>query len=233
MIGFHTYVWRDSGFMNRQTRIIALLAGAIVAGSSLLGYGGTAMAASPPTLKAGSAGSDVADLQFRLQTLYYFKGTITTTYGMTTRSAVIAFQKAHGLQTDGIAGPATWSTLKKLTVNKPELSKLARIIYSEARGEVYKGQVAVGAVVMNRLKSPLFPKTVTDVIFAPFAFAAVADGQYWLLPDNTAFLAAKDAVRGWDPTKNALYYYNPATAKSQWMLARKVTTKIGNHVFAV
>ncbi|QHW34688.1 spore cortex-lytic enzyme [Paenibacillus rhizovicinus] len=219
--------------MNRQKRFITLLAGVLVAGSSLLSYGNTAMAASPPVLKTGSQSGDVADLQFRLQTLNYFKGAITTTYGMTTRSAVMNFQKANGLKVDGIAGPATWSKLKKLTVNKPEMSKLARIIYSEARGEVYKGQVAVGAVVMNRLKSPLFPKTVTDVIMAPLAFAAVADGQYWLLPNNSAFLAAKDAVRGWDPTNNALYYYNPVTAKSKWILSRKVTTKIGNHVFAV
>ncbi|MBM7563176.1 cell wall hydrolase [Paenibacillus sacheonensis] len=219
--------------MNRHKRLTALFAGMLIAGSSLLSFGSPAMAASPTTLKSGSQGGDVADLQFRLQTLGYFKGTITTTYGLITRTAVTKFQKEHGLAADGIAGPATWSKLKKLTVNKPELSKLARIIYSEARGEVYKGQVAVGAVVMNRLQSPLFPKTLTDVIMAPLAFSAVADGQYWLLPNNSAFLAAKDAVRGWDPTKNAVYYYNPTTAKSKWILSRKITTKIGNHVFAI
>ncbi|NBD23293.1 spore cortex-lytic enzyme [Paenibacillus glycinis] len=219
--------------MNKHKRLTAALAGTLVAGCALLGFGGSAFAASAPTLKSGSAGGDVADLQFRLQTLGYYKGSLTTVFGMATRNAVSNFQRDHGLARDGIAGPATWAKLKKLSVNKPELSKLARIIYSEARGEMYKGQVAVGAVVMNRLKSPAFPKTLTGVIFEPYAFAAVSDGQYWLLPDNSAFLAAKDAVRGWDPTKNALYYYNPATAKSKWILTRKITAKIGHHVFAI
>ncbi|SDW12111.1 cell wall hydrolase [Paenibacillus sp. CF384] len=209
----------------------ALVFFVLLSGGSL--YSTQAHAAAAPTLKAGSQGGDVSDLQFRLQSLGYYKDKITTTYGMSTRNAVSNFQRANGLTHDGIAGPRTWAKLKKLSVNKPELSKLARIIYSEARGEVYKGQVAVGAVVMNRLKSPLFPKNLTEVIMQPYAFTAVADGQYWLLPNNTAFLAAKDAVRGWDPTKEALYYYNPITAKSKWILTRKVTTKIGSHVFAI
>ncbi|SEM91890.1 cell wall hydrolase [Paenibacillus sp. OV219] len=217
--------------MFKQRRIAALALVMLVSG--VLAEQVPVTAAAAPVLKQGSKNSDVADLQFRLQTLGYYKDTITTTYGMTTRSSVVNFQKANGIKADGIAGPQTWAKLKKLSVNKPELSKLARIIYSEARGEVYKGQVAVGAVVMNRLQSPLFPKTLSDVIFEPYAFTAVADGQYWLLPNNSAFLAAKDAVRGWDPTKNAVYYYNPTTAKSKWILTRKVTTKIGSHVFAV
>lgn len=190
-----------------------------------------AEAQSPATLKYGSTGVDVPDLQFRLQTLGYFKSTITQTFGMTTRTAVQGFQKANGIASDGIAGPQTWRKLKKLSVSKPELSKLARIIYSEARGEVYKGQVAVGAVVMNRLISPDFPKTLTGVIMEPYAFTAVADGQYWLLPNQTAFKAAREAVKGYDPTKNALFYYNPKTATSDWIRTRKIVTKIGNHVF--
>lgn len=190
-----------------------------------------AEAQAPATLKYGSSGVDVPDLQFRLQTLGYFRASITTTFGMTTRTAVQGFQKANGITSDGIAGPLTWHKLKKLSVSKPELSKLARIIYSEARGEAYLGQVAVGAVVMNRLISPEFPKTLTGVIMEPYAFTAVADGQYWLLPDQTAFSAARAAVKGWDPTKNALYYYNPDTATSDWIRSRKIVTKIGNHVF--
>ncbi|AZN41512.1 cell wall hydrolase [Paenibacillus albus] len=217
--------------MFKQKKMAALAFAMLVTG--VLAEQAPVSAAAAPVLKQGSQSNDVADLQFRLQTLGYYKDTITTKYGMTTRSAVVNFQKANGLKADGIAGPQTWAKLKKLSVNKPELSKLARIIYSEARGEVYKGQVAVGAVVMNRLKSPLFPKTLSDVIFEPYAFTAVADGQYWLIPNNSAFLAAKDAVRGWDPTKNALYYYNPTTAKSKWILTRTVTTKIGSHVFAI
>ncbi|WP_308633824.1 cell wall hydrolase [Paenibacillus silvisoli] len=216
---------------NQKRLAAALVFFVLLSGASL--YGTKTQAAAAPTLQKGSKGGDVADLQFRLQTLGFFKAKITTTYGMATRNAVANFQRANGLKADGVAGPKTWGKLKKLSVNKPELSKLARIIYSEARGEVYKGQVAVGAVVMNRLKSPLFPKTLSAVIFQPYAFTAVADGQYWLLPNNSAFLAAKDAVRGWDPTKEALYYYNPVTAKSEWIRSRKVTTKIGRHVFAI
>ncbi|MBW7453122.1 cell wall hydrolase, partial [Paenibacillus sepulcri] len=123
--------------------------------------------------------------------------------------------------------------LRKVTVSKPELAMLARVIYGEARGEDYKGQVAVGAVVMNRLHSPLFPHSVSEVIMEPHAFSAVADGQYWLIPDETAFKAARDAVRGSDPTHNALYYYNPDTATSKWIFTRKVLEKIGSHSFAV
>ncbi|SFS67747.1 cell wall hydrolase [Paenibacillus sp. BC26] len=218
--------------MVRHKRIAAALVFfVLLSGGSI--FSSESHAAAAPTLKAGSQGGDVSDLQFRLQTLGYYKDKITTTYGMATRNAVANFQRANGITSDGIAGPKTWAKLKKLSVNKPELSKLARIIYSEARGEVYKGQVAVGAVVMNRLKSPLFPKNLTEVIMQPYAFTAVADGQYWLLPNNTAFLAAKDAVRGWDPTKEALFYYNPITAKSEWIRSRKITTKIGSHVFAI
>ncbi|BBH20296.1 spore cortex-lytic enzyme [Paenibacillus baekrokdamisoli] len=191
-----------------------------------------AEAQTPATLKFGSTGPDVPDLQFRLQTMGYFKSPITTTFGMTTRTALQNFQYANGIAKDGIAGPKTWRKLKKLSVNKPELSKLARIIYSEARGEIYAGQVAVGAVVMNRLQSSNFPNTLTGVIMEPHAFTAVADGQYWLLPDPTAFQAARDAVKGWDPSGNALFYYNPNTATSDWVRSLKIIKKIGNHVFA-
>lgn len=174
--------------MFKQKKLAALAFVMLITGGLCFAEQAPVSAAAAPVLKQGSVNNDVADLQFRLQTLGYYKDKISTTYGMTTRSAVINFQKANGIKADGIAGPQTWTKLKKLSVNKPELSKLARIIYSEARGEVYKGQVAVGAVVMNRLKSPLFPKSVTDIIFEPLAFTAVADGQYWLIPNNTAFL---------------------------------------------
>ncbi|MFC0330472.1 cell wall hydrolase [Paenibacillus sepulcri] len=190
-------------------------------------------AVAPKTLQLGSKSQDVPDLQFRLQLLDYFKGALTQSFGKETSQAVMRFQQAHGLSSDGIAGPATWAALRKVTVSKPELAMLARVIYGEARGEDYKGQVAVGAVVMNRLHSPLFPHSVSEVIMEPHAFSAVADGQYWLIPDETAFKAARDAVRGSDPTHNALYYYNPDTATSKWIFTRKVLEKIGSHSFAV
>ncbi|UVI33632.1 spore cortex-lytic enzyme [Paenibacillus spongiae] len=192
---------------------------------------GRAEAAAPATLKYGSTSPDVPDLQYRLQILGYYKPAITKIFGVSTQTAVKQFQKKYGLSADGIVGPRTWSVLKKVSVSKPELSKLARVIYGEARGESYKGQVAVGAVVMNRVQSSKFPNTLHGVIFEPSAFTAVNDGQYWLIPDATAFQAAKDAVKGWDPTGNALFYYNPDTATSDWSRSRTVSKKIGNHVF--
>ncbi|TYP79586.1 cell wall hydrolase [Paenibacillus methanolicus] len=192
-----------------------------------------AHAATPATLQLGSSGVDVPDLQFRLQLLGYYTTTIGTKFNLSTQVAVRHFQRAYGLPVNGIAGPATWTKLKKLTVSKPELAKMARVIYGEARGESYTGQVAVGAVIMNRLQSPLFPNTITGIIMEPYAFTAVADGQYWLLPNQTAFTAARAAVKGSDPTGGALFYYNPVTATSTWMNSRTVTTKIGRHLFTL
>ncbi|ANE47636.1 spore cortex-lytic protein [Paenibacillus swuensis] len=193
----------------------------------------TVEAAAPATLTYGSTANDVPDLQYRLKSLGIFKERVTGYYGTVTTKAVETFQAKSGLRVDGIAGPGTWSVLKKKSVNKYEMDQLAKIIHSEARGEPHKGQVAVGAVVMNRLASPLFPKSVSGVIFQPWAFTAVHDGQYKLIPDNDAYLAAMDAVRGWDPTYNALYYFNPETATSKWIWSRKQTVKIGRHIFAV
>lgn len=109
---------------------------------------------------------------------------------------------------------------------------MAKVIYSEARGEPYKGQVAVGAVVMNRIQSKLFPNNIRNVVFQPGAFSAVDDGQFWLTPNRSAYLAAMDAVRGWDPTYNSLYYFNPNTATSKWIWSRPQKVTIGNHIFS-
>jgi len=186
-----------------------------------------------PVLKIGSEGQDILDLQFRLQTIGYYNLPIDKNFGKATHSAVQRFQKNNGLPGDGVVGPKTWAKLKKLSVNKKELSMLARVIYAEARGEEYKGQVAVGAVVMNRLQSSKFPNTVKGVIMEPNAFSAVKDGQYWLIPNQTAFKAAKAAVKGTDPTGNALFYYNPVISQSAWFKTRTATKKIGNHLFTL
>nr|WP_231637639.1 spore cortex-lytic enzyme [Paenibacillus sp. FJAT-27812] len=190
-------------------------------------------AASPATLKVGSSGPDVPDLQYRLKTLGYFNKDVTTYFGTTTLDSLKRFQKAYGIGVDGVAGKKTWETLKKVSVNKSELDMLARIIYAEARGESYKGQVAVGAVVMNRMASSSFPNSIKGVIEQPRAFTAVDDGQYNLTPDKTAYQAAQEAVKGYDPTNGALYYFNPETATSDWIWSRKQTIKIGRHIFAV
>ncbi|UUZ92967.1 cell wall hydrolase [Paenibacillus sp. P25] len=153
-------------------------------------------------------------------------------YGDRTASAVAKFQQAYGLTPDGIAGDRTWAALKRHSLNRSEVDILAKVIYGEARGESYTGQVAVGAVVMNRIQSGRFGSGIRDVVFEPGAFTAVDDGQYWLTPDRTAYMAAFDAVRGWDPTGGALYYFNPRTATSKWIWSRPQTVTIGNHIFA-
>ncbi len=178
-------------------------------------------------------------IQQKLKELGYYKGSIDGVYGQGTRSAVIAFQKANGLSADGIVGPKTASALG-VTINSEEVAQsgsdlylLAKCVYSEARGEPYEGQVAVAAVVLNRVESPQFPNTIAEVIYQPWAFTAVHDGQINLEPNSTAYSAAKDAMNGWDPTYGCLYYYNPTTATSEWIFSRTTVVTIGKHVFAI
>jgi N-acetylmuramoyl-L-alanine amidase len=184
-------------------------------------------------IQRGSVNGDVWDLQYRLQMLGYYNGKVDGIYGANTSKAVRQFQKAYGLQIDGITGPNTWRVLKKVSVNKAEMQMLAQLVYSEARGEPYEGQVAVAAVALNRIQSKKFPNTLAGVIFEPLAFTAVDDGQFWMTPNKTAYQAAWDAVRGWDPTKNSLYYFNPVTATSKWIWSRTQVKKIGKHIFAI
>ncbi|MGO4787040.1 spore cortex-lytic enzyme [Paenibacillus sp. 2KB_20] len=185
-----------------------------------------------PLLKPGSENGDVWDLQYRLKTLDFYTLPLDGKYGANTKAAVIRFQKEYGVPADGITGAQTWRQLKKYTLNQSEMDIMAKVIYSEARGEPYKGQVAVGAVVMNRIQSSEFPNDIRGVVFQKGAFTAVDDGQYWLTPDRTAYLAALDAVRGWDPTYESLYYFNPKTATSKWIWSRPQVLQIGNHIFA-
>lgn len=189
-------------------------------------------AAASVVLKIGSQNGDVWDAQYRLKVLQYYDGKLDGIYGPITAAAARAFQRDYGLAVDGIIGRQTWRQLKLHSVNLYEMDILAKIIYSEARGEPYIGQVAVGAVVMNRIQSDQFPDTISGVVFQPGAFTAVDDGQYWLRPDATAYYAAMDAVRGWDPTGEALFYFNPDTATSRWIWSRPQTVRIGDHIFA-
>ncbi|MFY0545714.1 spore cortex-lytic enzyme [Brevibacillus sp. H7] len=185
-----------------------------------------------PVLKMGSANGDVWDLQYRLQVLGYYQDKLDGKFGTNTYRAVKRFQRQYGVAPDGVAGPRTWKQLKRFSVSRHEMDMLAKLVYSEARGEPYVGQVAVAAVVMNRLQSNQFPKTVKDIIFEPYAFTAIQDGQFWLRPNRTAYRAAWEAVRGWDPSYGALYYFNPDTATSRWIWSRPQITKIGRHIFA-
>jgi N-acetylmuramoyl-L-alanine amidase len=189
-------------------------------------------ASAAPVLTVGSTSGDVWDLQYRLKTLDYYTQPLDGVYGSQTKAAVAKFQKAYGLSADGVTGTKTWNALKKYTLNIEEMDIMAKVIYSESRGEPYKGQVAVGAVVMNRIQSSQFPNNIKDVVFQKGAFTAVSDGQYWLTPNRTAYLAALDAVRGWDPSTNSIYYFNPDTATSAWIWSRPQNLKIGKHIFA-
>lgn len=178
-------------------------------------------------------------IQQRLKELGYYKGNVDGIYGNKTRSAVIAFQKANGLVADGIVGKKTAKVLgvsifsDNDTGNNSDLYLLAKCVYAEARGESYEGQVAVAAVILNRVKSPDFPNTIAGVIYQPWAFTAVNDGQINLEPDKTAYSAAQDALNGWDPTYGCLYYYNASTATSKWIFTKTTVVTIGNHVFAI
>lgn len=195
-------------------------------------------------IKQGQTGSMVKTIQTKLKKWGYYSGSVDGIYGAQTKKAVMYFQRKNGLTADGIVGA---KTLKALGISMSssststsgsnysdnDLNLLAKLIYGEARGESYTGQVAVGAVVLNRVKSSSFPNTISGVIYQKNAFTAVSDGQINLTPDQTAKKAAKDALNGWDPTNGALYYYNPAIATSSWIFSRKTLTTIGNHVFAV
>ena len=181
----------------------------------------------------GSRGLTVYLIQQRLQEWGYYSGELDGIYGTSTADAVRLFQQNNGLTSDGIAGDSTLSALGIVSQvsQASDLDLLARAIYGEGRGEPYEGQVAIGAVILIRVKSANSPDTVAEVIYQTGAFDAVRDGQINLLPNRTAYLAAIDALNGWDPTGGALYYWNPATATSRWIWSVPITTTIGNHVF--
>lgn len=184
--------------------------------------------------------SQVKTIQTKLKRWGYYTGAVDGIYGPKTKAAVKSFQKKNGLTADGIVGKKTAAALgmslsstDNSSTSNNDLYLLAKCVYAEARGESYTGQVAVAAVILNRVKSASFPNTIAGVIYQPYAFTAVSDGQIKLEPNQTAYNAARDALNGWDPTYGAIYYYNPKTATSKWIYSRKTTIQIGKHVFAV
>lgn len=197
---------------------------------------------SAATLRQGDSGEDVKEVQRKLKQWGYYTGAVDGIYGSGTKQAVLAFQRKNGLAADGICGSQTFAALginnRSTSGSSGKYSSsdkylLAKVIYAEGRGESYTGQVAIGAVVLNRVKSSSFPNSIAGVIYQNNAFTAVLDGQINLEPDATAMRAAQDAMNGWDPTYGAIYYYNPAVATSSWIFSRPTVTVIGKHVFAV
>ncbi|ANY69612.1 spore cortex-lytic enzyme [Paenibacillus sp. BIHB 4019] len=225
------------------------------------------------TLKVGSSGNDVYELQGRLKHLGYFSGKVDGQFGASTKNAVTWFQWKFGMKADGVVGASTklklWEATKawkpaaaesssgqagsgntaapskgggggsslskgnKLGLSANDLKLMANAVYGESRGEPYEGQIAVAAVILNRLQSTSFPNSISGVIFQPGAFTAVADGQIWLTPNETASRAVMDAINGQDPSNGCLYYFNPETATSKWIWTRPQVKTIGKHIFCM
>jgi N-acetylmuramoyl-L-alanine amidase len=222
---------------------------------------GKVYAFSKATLKIGASGNDVKELQGRLAYLGYFKRTVDGQFGYGTFLSLKNFQSAFGMKPDGIAGAKTklklWTATKawkpaaglyktssvvaksvvpannRLGFSQADISLMANAVHGESRGEPYEGQVAVAAVILNRVKNSNFPKTPSGVIFQPGAFTAVSDGQIYLSPNATSKRAVLDAINGWDPTGGCIYYFNPATATNKWIWGRPQIKTIGKHIFCM
>lgn len=197
--------------------------------------------------KQGSQGDEVTQIQTKLKNWGYYSGNVDGIFGEETKNAVISFQQKNGLTADGVVGSAT---LAALGINsssggsessgesgsyggysESDFNLLARVISAESRGEPYEGQVAVGAVILNRIAHPSFPNTLSGVIYQPQAFSCIADGGINAAVADSSYKAAREAINGSDPSGGAIYYYNAAKATSQWIFSRPVITVIGNHRF--
>ena len=185
--------------------------------------------------KRGAYGSVVRQIQEKLQNWGYYAGEIDGVYGSKTEEAVKKFQRNNGLTADGVAGSATLRALgisdSSATSQSVDIDLLARLISAEARGEPYSGQVAVGAVVLNRIEHPSFPGTLSGVIYQSGAFSCLYDGQFDQPVADSAYRAARDALNGWDPSGGAIYYFNPSTATNGWIWSRPHIVTIGKHRF--
>lgn len=195
-----------------------------------------AQSADASLYKRGSSGATVTQIQTRLKSWGYYNYTIDGIYGSRTENAVKYFQRKNGLTVDGQAGDKTLAAMgiyeqQNSSANNGDVYLLARLISAEARGEPYVGQVAVGAVVINRIDHPSFPNSLSGVIYQSGAFSCLDDGQFNQPISDSAFRAAREALNGSDPSGGAIYYFNPATATSSWIWSRPLLTVIGNHRF--
>ncbi|GHH98164.1 spore cortex-lytic enzyme [Neobacillus kokaensis] len=247
--------------MNKKTLFRMIIAALLFCASMPFIQVNKVQAFSNQVIQRGAVGEDVIELQSRLKYIGFYTGKIDGVFGWRTYWALRNFQYEFGLPIDGLAGATTKAKLVKSTkytkgnnaqvnngnanktnnkataVNIPkgfsqnDIRLMANAVHGESRGEPYIGQVAVAAVILNRVNSSSFPNTVSGVIFEPGAFTAVADGQIWLTPNETSKKAVIDAINGWDPTGEALYYFNPATATSAWIWSRPQIKRIGQHIF--
>ena len=230
--------------MKRQKkRLCALLCTILLLNTLVLAFAQSALAVS---YRQGDSGSAVTTIQTKLKRWGYFDGPVDGIYGSKTSKAVRSFQRKNGLTADGVAGPATLKALgmEQTSQNSGssqtgssggnasgDVALLAKVISAEARGEPYDGQVAVGAVILNRIAHPSFPNTLAGVVYEPGAFTCMVDGQIDQPIADSAYQAARDALNGADPTAGAIYYFNPDTATSAWIWSRPLITVIGRHRF--
>ena len=195
-----------------------------------------AQQAQAATYRQGSTGEQVRIIQTKLKNWGYYDGAVDGIFGSGTAEAVRYFQRKNGLTADGIVGPATLKALGMSTGGggsgqESTVELLARVISAEARGEPYSGQVAVGAVILNRVEHPSFPNTIAGVVYQPGAFTCMVDGQIDQPVADSAYRAARDALNGADPSGGAIYYFNPSTATSAWIWSRPLIKVIGSHRF--
>lgn len=225
---------------NKLFKVTALLLVAVIMLSATLYNSISYNESSVSTLsKLGSRGDEVRQIQKKLKELGYYKGSVDGIYGTSTKKAVTAFQKNCGITADGIAGAKTLkflglgssSSSSSSAYTSSDVKLLAKLIAAEARGESYKGQVAVGAVVLNRVEHASFPDSISGVIYQKGAFSCVNDSNWSVAPTAESLKAAQDCINGWDPSGGAIYYYNPAKTSNGFMHSRPVITVIGRHRF--
>ncbi|MBO7319273.1 MAG: spore cortex-lytic enzyme [Clostridia bacterium] len=188
--------------------------------------------------KLGSRGDEVRRIQKKLKELGFYNGSIDGIYGSATKKAVIAFQKNCGITADGVVGTKTLkflgleaSSSSSGKYSQSDIELLAKLIAAEARGENYVGQVAVGAVVLNRVAHASFPDSVAGVIYQKGAFSCINDSNWNIAATETSRKAAQDCINGWDPSGGAVFYFNPKKTNDSFMRSRPVITVIGNHTF--
>ena len=230
---------------NFRVALCVLLSALIIAGTGAAAYGAFGYAVNENSVsvlsRLGSTGTEVRNIQTVLKRIGLYYGAIDGIYGTQTKNAVTAFQKNCGITVDGIAGPVTLlylglggsSSANNTGYTDADVQLLAKVISGEARGESYEGQVAVGAVVLNRVAHPSFPDSISGVVYQSGAFSCVYDSNWYQPVAESAKRAAKDAINGWDPSGGALYYYNPAKTSNRWMLSRPIIKVIGHHRFCI